>query len=87
MGELINPFKVRGTLPQGSDINTINDAGIYALNGSYINTPFSGGSWGNFIILPGTNNSQIITELTNYVYNIYVRANKTESWEKLQYAS
>ena len=81
VGELLIPYQYKGELPSGTDLNTIDGHGIYKLNGTYVNVPFTQ-SWGTLVVLHngGGSKTQIITELTSQYFNIFARKDRNSSW-------
>ena len=81
VGGLLTPYQYKGALPLGTDLNTIDEHGIYKLNGTYVNVPFSQ-SWGTLVVLHngGGSKTQIITEVTSQYFNIFARKDRSSSW-------
>ena len=85
VGGLLKPFTNKGRIEPGTDLNTIMDPGLYILNGSYINAPFSQ-SWGFMIVLAsgGSSPTQIITESTSQFFNCFIRNDIMNEWFQLE---
>ena len=86
MGGLLSFLPIKGSLDQGTDLNTIGGIGIYNLGGTYINAPFSQ-SWGNLIVLSDGSKTQIATEYTATSFNIFARGDNTKKWYKVNLTS
>lgn len=81
VGGLLTPYQYKGALPSGTDLNTIDEHGIYKLSGTYVNVPFPQ-SWGTLVVLHngGGSKTQIITEVTSQYFNIFARKDRSSSW-------
>ena len=74
VAELIPIFPFKGTIPKGTDINTVTGIGVYDLMGAYVNAPFTT-SWGQLVVLGKVNKSQFITQLTSTDFHGFMREN------------
>ena len=82
VGELLGVMPYKGKLAINSDINKIGSIGIYDLNGTYLNAPFTQ-SWGWLIVIGSISRTQIICDASNTTFALYARRNNTESWKKI----
>ena len=82
VGELLGVIPYKGKLAINSDINKIGSIGIYDLNGTYLNAPFTQ-SWGWLIVIGSISRTQIICDASNTTFALYARRNNTESWKKI----
>lgn len=83
MAELIPIFPFKGTIPAGTDINTVTGIGVYDLSGEYVNAPFPY-SWGQLVVLGKGNKSQFITQLTSANFHGFMRENiDVNEWTRI----
>ena len=83
MAELIPIFPFKGTIPEGTDINTVTGIGVYDLSGNYVNAPFTS-SWGQLVVLGKVNKSQFITQLTSTDFHGFMRENiNVNEWTQI----
>ena len=87
MGELIgNPLPYKN-LREGTDLDTVQTAGVYNLYGKYTNAPFSQ-SWGFLIVIGvGAEVTQIVTEKTDFAKGIFIRHMIDSPWGKITVGS